>query len=122
MTIKRGYTIIELIIVLAVLSAMTATAYPMLQKPMAKIRLKNEAQKVIKQLSAARLEAMQDGRQKEFNVVVPDDVDFVCNDVVCYPDGSIKNGNIILQQDKLSINIVVCQLTQSAKMGDCYER
>jgi len=106
--VKRGFSLIELMIVLILLAVMSAMTWPMLQKPLEKIKIKSEAQRVIKEFGEVKLKAMQDGECKLFR------------GINLYPDGSVDNGIIRIQQDKLNVDIKVNALLSSAKIGDCY--
>ena len=61
-----GYTLTELLIVLAVLVAVAALALPALQTPLDKSRLRNAGQLVRKGLSKARATAIREGAPLEF--------------------------------------------------------
>jgi prepilin-type N-terminal cleavage/methylation domain-containing protein len=57
-----GYTLFELMIVLAILAIVTAISLPMLRRPLSKSRLQDGAQQLSKSLADLRLVAMQEGR------------------------------------------------------------
>lgn len=65
---RRGYSLMEMMIVLSVLAGMTAMAWPMLQSPLGKLRLQAAAQEVSTELSKARLKAMQSGVTQVFRI------------------------------------------------------
>jgi prepilin-type N-terminal cleavage/methylation domain-containing protein len=59
---RAGYTLIELMVVLAILAILTAVALPALRRPLEKSRVKDGAQQVTKSLAGLRVAAMQEGR------------------------------------------------------------
>lgn len=65
---RRGYSLMEMLIVLSVLAGMAAMAWPMLQSPLGKLRLQAAAQEVSTELSKARLKAMQSGVTQVFRI------------------------------------------------------
>ena len=67
-SMRRGYSLMEMMIVLSVLAGMAAMAWPMLQSPLGKLRLQAAAQEVSTELSKARLKAMQSGVAQVFRI------------------------------------------------------
>ena len=67
-SMRRGYSLMEMMIVLSVLAGMAAMAWPMLQSPLGKLRLQAAAQEVSTELSKARIKAMQSGVAQVFRI------------------------------------------------------
>ena len=66
--LNKGFSLLEMMIVLAVLAGMAAIAYPLVSRPLSKIRLKSAAQEVTNELSKARISSMQSGVPLVFRV------------------------------------------------------
>lgn len=62
----RGYTLNEMLIVLAVLVILAALAWPALRKPLARHRLQAAAKQLRVELASARLEAISSGESLQF--------------------------------------------------------
>lgn len=67
---KRGHSLMEMVIVLCVLAGLTALAWPMLKSPLDKMHLKAAAQEVSSELSKTRIKAMQSGVTQVFQVQI----------------------------------------------------
>lgn len=65
---RRGYSMMEIVVVLSVLAGMAALAYPLLKPPIAKLRLQAAGQEVATELAKARVKAMQSGVAQVFRV------------------------------------------------------
>lgn len=65
----RGYTLNEMLIVLAVLAALAAMAWPSLRKPLAKHRLTSAAKQLRAELAGMRLKAIHRGQPLQFRYV-----------------------------------------------------
>ena len=57
-----GYTLLEMMVVLAIISVLAAVSWPMLRRPLSKSRLQDGAQQLSKALADLRLVAMEEGR------------------------------------------------------------
>ena len=68
-TSRRGYTLNELLIVMMVLAALAAMAWPALQKPLARHRLWAAAKQMRAELVRTRLEAISQGQAMQFRYV-----------------------------------------------------
>ena len=62
--LRRGHSMMEMVVVMSVLAGMAAISWPMLKSPMNKMRLQAAAQEV----SSARLKAMQSGEAQLFRI------------------------------------------------------
>ena len=69
----RGYTLVEVLLVLALLAVISAMAWPSLQKPFATRRLYSAADTVRAQWSHARVDAMRSGHTYAFRFEVHGD-------------------------------------------------
>jgi len=67
-SIRRGHSMMEMVVVMSILAGMVAFSWPMLKSPMAKVRLQAAAQEVSSELTKARLKAMQSGVAQVFEV------------------------------------------------------
>lgn len=65
----RGYTLNEMLIVLAVLAALAAMAWPSLRKPLAKHQLSSAAKQLRAELAGMRLKAIHRGEPLQFRYV-----------------------------------------------------
>lgn len=63
---RRGYTLLELLIVVAVLAVVVGVSWPALQRPAAKGRLRDAARQFRVALARTRLEAIRSGTAQEF--------------------------------------------------------
>jgi hypothetical protein len=64
---RRGaFTLIELVLVLAIVVMMVGLSWPILEKPLAYERLRHSADQVMGEWTTARVEAMRDGDNKFF--------------------------------------------------------
>ena len=61
-----GYTLLELMIVLAILAVLAAVSWPLLRRPLNKSYLQDGAQQLTKVLTGVRLQAMAEGRAYVF--------------------------------------------------------
>jgi prepilin-type N-terminal cleavage/methylation domain-containing protein len=57
----RGFTLLEVLIVLAILVTLAAMSWPALQRPLAQSRLRGAAKQLRLELAGARLKALQSG-------------------------------------------------------------
>ncbi len=64
--IRRAYTLLELLIVLAVVLAVVSLSWPALERPMAKSRLQSAAKQLRVALARSRLEAIESGTARQF--------------------------------------------------------
>lgn len=64
--IRRAYTLLELLIVLAIVVAVAAVSLPALGRPLAKSRLRSAAKQLRVALIRARLEAIESGAAQQF--------------------------------------------------------
>jgi prepilin-type N-terminal cleavage/methylation domain-containing protein len=64
--VRGGYTLLEMIVVLAILAAMAAFSWPMLRAALDKNRLQEAAKQVGALLGRARLKAIEDGTVQQF--------------------------------------------------------
>ena len=62
----RGYTLLEMIIVLAIVASLSAMVVPALRGPLAKSRLRDAAKQVRLELARARLDAIESGVAQTF--------------------------------------------------------
>lgn len=105
-SIRRGHSMMEMVVVMSILAGMVAFSWPMLKSPMAKVRLQAAAQEVSSELAKARLKAMQSGVAQVFEVqmhsgkfrVVPvdDDAESTSEKPVPQPlasDANLANAN-----------------------------
>ena len=63
---SRGYTLVEMLIVVAVLATVVGLSWPALSRPLAKSRLRNAARELRNALAGARLEAIESGVAQQF--------------------------------------------------------
>lgn len=68
MIIRKGYSLLEMMIVLAVLAGLAGLVYPAISRPFKKFHLQNAAQEVTNELSKARISSMQSGVPLVFKV------------------------------------------------------
>lgn len=66
---SRGYTLNEMLIVVAVLAALATMSWPALRKPLARHRLTSAAKQLRAELMRTRLHAIQQGEPMEFRYV-----------------------------------------------------
>jgi prepilin-type N-terminal cleavage/methylation domain-containing protein len=64
--IRRAYTLLELLIVLAIVLVVVSLSWPAVQRPMAKSQLKSGAKQLRVALTRARLEAIESGIAHQF--------------------------------------------------------
>jgi prepilin-type N-terminal cleavage/methylation domain-containing protein len=64
--IRRAYTLLELLIVLAIVLAVVGLSWPALQRPMAKSQLESAAKQLRVALARIRLEAIESGTAQQF--------------------------------------------------------
>ena len=64
--IRRGFTLVEMLIVVAVLATIAAVTLPALIRPLAKRELQDAAAEVRVELAKARLEAIESGVPRQF--------------------------------------------------------
>lgn len=81
----HGYTLIEVMLVLALLAGISAVIWPALQKPFATRRLSSAADTVRTQWSHARVEAMRSGHTYTFRFAVNGDHFRVAKDTPAGP-------------------------------------
>ena len=63
---RRAYTLLELLIVLAIVLAVVSLSWPALQRPVAKSQLQSAAKQLRVALTRARLEAIESGTPQQF--------------------------------------------------------
>jgi Tfp pilus assembly protein FimT len=66
---RPAYTLNEMLIVVAVIGALTAVAFPMLRKPLAKHQLRAAAKQLRAELARTRLQAIEQGETLQFRFV-----------------------------------------------------
>ncbi len=69
---RRGFTLVEVLLTLALLVAITALAWPVLEQPIANQRLRKAADEITARWCGARVEAMDSGRTYVFRYTVDD--------------------------------------------------
>jgi prepilin-type N-terminal cleavage/methylation domain-containing protein len=69
-TLRRGLTIVELVLVLAIIAAVAAVALPTIQGPLANFRLRTAADEVRTEWCLARTEAIRSGHPCAFRCAV----------------------------------------------------
>jgi prepilin-type N-terminal cleavage/methylation domain-containing protein len=72
-TRRGGFTLIELILVLAILVAITAMAWPTLDRPLSNQRLRKAADKIRTEWTRARVKAMTEGVTYVFRYTLEED-------------------------------------------------
>lgn len=93
---RKAFSLIEIIIVLFVISCMTALSYPIIQPRLEKFKIIHEAQHIVQELNHTRLEAMQSGVEQTY-----------CYEEDCikyYPDGSTINATIKYKSLLIKVN------------------
>lgn len=68
--VRRGFTLMELLLTLSLLVVLTLLAWPLLQEPLASRRLLAAADAIRTQWTLARVEAMHSGRTRVFRYAV----------------------------------------------------
>ena len=63
---RRGYTLLEMLIVVGIVAALAALSWPALRLPLAKSRVKSAAKELHVALARTRLEAIRSGTAQEF--------------------------------------------------------
>jgi len=63
---RRGYTLLEMLIVVAVVLALVSLSWPALRRPLAKSKLRDAARQLRVALARARIEAIQSGTAQQF--------------------------------------------------------
>jgi prepilin-type N-terminal cleavage/methylation domain-containing protein len=64
---RRAFTLIELVLVLAIVVMMIGLTWPLMEKPLAYERLRNAADQVMAEWTFARIEAMRSGDHQIFS-------------------------------------------------------
>ncbi|NQT13066.1 MAG: prepilin-type N-terminal cleavage/methylation domain-containing protein [Planctomycetes bacterium] len=64
--IRQGYTLLEMLIVVAIIATVVALSWPALRRPLAKSRVRNAAKQLRVALARTRLEAIRSGTAQEF--------------------------------------------------------
>jgi prepilin-type N-terminal cleavage/methylation domain-containing protein len=93
---RKAFSLIEIIIVLFVISCMAALSYPILHPRLEKVKVKHEAQQIIKEIHQTKINAMQSGEEKTY-----------CYEEDCikyYPDGSTINATIKYKSLLIKVN------------------
>jgi prepilin-type N-terminal cleavage/methylation domain-containing protein len=86
-----GFTLVELLLVLAIMAAVGMMTWPSLRRSMADYRLRTAADTVRTELCIARIEAMQSGEKYTFACGTERDRFAILPDGEAEPDGSNEN-------------------------------
>lgn len=106
---SNGYTLWELMIVLAIMSAFAGLALCFIKDPTDRVTLKQRANKICKEILECKLKARQEG----ITTTVLIESAFL----TCWPNGDIEYDNCLSEGDYQLI-IYIDRLIMEPKMGD----
>ncbi len=69
---NKGFTLVEVLVVLALITVLSTIGYPALMRQISHLRLKRDARSVMSELNAARLKAITQNTKYRVEFTVPD--------------------------------------------------
>ena len=82
---KKGHTLIEMIIVLTVMVVLSSIFWPAMSRFLARQRFKHKVGQVVVELKQARLESIKTGEKISIK------------DITFYPNGTMSNKTVIIE-------------------------
>ncbi len=96
---NRGFTLMEMVLVLAVIAILAMMAMPSLSKSFEKTLIKEDARQLRKELFEMRQSSIQDGKVKWGN--------YYGEDVVFYPNGRTRNSRFRIVHDSYYVVVTL---------------
>lgn len=126
---QDGFTLIEMLVVLAIMAVAAAALRPMLLRPPAKVELRQVAAKVVAELRDARAKAMTTGRATAWRPAEPPagivlrvttvrDEAAQGGGIRFFPDGSATGGQVLLSRDNNALAVRIHWLTGRLELRD----